>query len=285
MNKHIPVLLDEVLNGLDLQSGKTIIDATLGLGGHAKEILKRIAPYGRLIGFDRDGRNLVLARENLTEFGECVIYINDSFANLAEHGINDVDGVLFDLGFSSVHVDDSNRGFSFQQDGPLDMRYNIDDQLTAEEIVNSYSQEELANIIYEFGEETRSRQIAKAIIDNRKRERITTTAQLARIIEKVAVRCGRIHPATKTFQALRMAVNDELGHIKKGLESAINILKPGGRICVITFHSLEDAFVKYYFQSNSSITIINKHVIVPSYEEKRSNPRSRSAKLRIVQKH
>ena len=282
LEKHIPVLLDEVLVGLNLHEGQTIIDATIGLGGHAKAILEQLGSTGKLIGFDRDERNLEQALFNLSEFGKRVTLIHDSFGAIAEHDLQKVDGVLFDLGFSSV--DDPSRGFSFQQEGPLDMRYDRQTSVTAEQIVNGYSQEQLADIIYVFGEEPKSRIIAKAITVARKRERIKTTIQLANIIESVAHRSGRIHPATKTFQALRMVVNDELGEIEKGLGSAIDITKQMGRICVITFHSLEDRLVKQFFTSRTDINIINKHVIVPNYDETRLNPRSRSAKLRIVQK-
>lgn len=284
MNNHIPVLMNEVIEGLSLHSGATVIDATVGLGGHAEMILARTSPDGKLIGFDRDDRNLSLAKDHLAPYADRITLINDSFGNMAEHSLGEIDAILFDLGFSSVHVDDAGRGFSFQQEGPLDMRYDQKQELTAETIINSWTKDELADLFYEYADETRSRQIAEEIVKARKVNRITTTTQLAEVIESVVKRSGKTHPATKVFQALRMAVNDELGEIKKGIYSGINLLKPGGRMAIITFHSTEDAFVKYQLKDDPRIELVNKKVIKPTYEETQSNPRSRSAKLRVVEK-
>ena len=284
MNNHIPVLMNEVIEGLSLHSGATVIDATIGLGGHAEMILARTSPSGKLIGFERDDRNLDLAKDHLSSYTDRVTLINDSFGNMAEHDLGKIDAILFDLGFSSVHVDDASRGFSFQQEGPLDMRYDQKQELTAEAIINSWTKDELADLFFQYADETRSRQIAEEIVKARKANRITTTTQLAETVENVVKRSGKTHPATKVFQAVRMAVNDELGEIKKGVDSGINLLKPGGRMAIITFHSTEDAFVKYQLKDDPRIELVNKKVIKPTYEEMRSNSRSRSAKLRVVAK-
>jgi len=194
--------------------------------------------------------------------------------------------VLLDLGFSSVHVDDATRGFSFQTEGPLDMRYDPAGQLTAAEIINHWSESELAKIFLVYGEEKRARKIAAAIVEARKQKEFVTTLELAEFIETIIPRHGKIHPATKVFQALRIVVNDELGELEKALPEIVKILKPGGRLAIITFHSLEDSIVKKFFKKldKKQIKIINKHVIVPTQEERWVNPRSRSAKLRVVEK-
>jgi 16S rRNA (cytosine1402-N4)-methyltransferase len=281
--QHIPVLAAEVIEGLQLQPGQTIIDGTLGLGGHTAMILDRIAPNGTVIGIDRDARNLELAKQQLAVFGERVRYVHSSFSAMDTLDVQ-VDGVLLDLGFSSVHVDDASRGFSFQNDGPLDMRYDTTGELTAEVIVNGWSKDDLANLLRRLGEEPAAHRIAKAIFDARRAQRIATTAQLAEIIGAVIPRRGKTHPATKTFQALRLAVNDELGEVEKGLTAAAKVLKPGGRLAVITFHSLEDRLVKHWLKASDSFEVIGKKPIVPGREEIVSNPRSRSAKLRLAHK-
>ncbi len=282
--RHIPVLAKEVLEGLALRPGARVLDGTVGLGGHAGLMLEATSPDGTLVGFDRDARNLAIARENLSSFGTRVELINDSFGNLAGLSLGQFDAELFDLGFSSVHVDDASRGFSFQHDGPLDMRYDTRQELTAEEVVNSWSRDELATVFRRYGEEPMAPQAAKAIFDARRNERITTTAQLAEIISAVIPRRGKMHPATLVFQALRIVVNDELGEVERGLVAAIEALKPGGRIAVITFHSLEDRLVKNLFRESEFVENITKKPLTATREEAKANPRSRSAKLRIAQK-
>lgn len=282
--KHEPVLLKEVLEGLNLSPGVRAIDATLGLGGHAKELLQSTAPNGQLIGIDRDVRNLEEAKKRLAEYAERTTFFHASFGSLKDLAIEPVDAILFDLGYSSVHVDEADRGFSFMRDGALDMRYDQSQEFTAESLVNGWSREELEQLFRQYGEEPRSREIAKAILDARKKARITTTSQLADIVVSAVKRKGKPHPATQVFQAIRIAVNDEFGEIEKGLPAAVDLLKGGGRIAVITFHSLEDRLVKRFFKSRDDLTIITKKPIKPSYQETRVNPRARSAKLRIAEK-
>ncbi|MCR4311858.1 MAG: 16S rRNA (cytosine(1402)-N(4))-methyltransferase RsmH [Candidatus Uhrbacteria bacterium] len=281
---HIPVLAKEVIAGLELKPGNRVLDGTVGLGGHASLMLEAISPDGTLVGFDRDARNLAMAHDELERFGNRVELINDSFGNLAAHATGEFDAELFDLGFSSVHVDDASRGFSFQHDGPLDMRYDTRQALTAEDVVNSWSRDDLATVFRRYGEEPKAPQAAKAIFDARREQRITTTLQLADIIAAVIPRRGKMHPATLVFQALRIVVNDELGEIERGLAAAIAALKPGGRIAVITFHSLEDRLVKTTFREHGHVQLITKKPLTASREEAKANPRARSAKLRVAQK-
>lgn len=308
--KHIPILVTEVLRELlerpeqqvalsrgagRAQAGglpseeRLFIDGTVGQGGHARAILASL-PGCRLLGIDRDPVNLAIAQERLASFGVSVVLVRDSYANVKTHakerGFEAVDGILLDVGFSSLHVDDPSRGFSFQADGPLDMRYDRTGELTAEAIVNGWNVDELAQIFRLYGEEPFARPVAKAIYDARKRERITTTLQLAALVSTVIHRRGKMHPATRVFQALRIAVNDELGELQRALPELVSCLKPGGRIAVISFHSLEDRIVKQFFasQSGHTLAIINKRVITPTEEEIRSNPRSRSAKLRVAER-
>jgi 16S rRNA (cytosine1402-N4)-methyltransferase len=281
--QHVPVLAAEVIAGLDLKPGAIIIDGTLGLGGHTALILERTAPDGKVIGIDRDARNLELAREQLAKYGGRVRYVHSSFSAMNTLGV-EADGVLLDLGFSSVHVDAPERGFSFQNDGPLDMRYDTQGELTAEDIVNGWSKDDLATILRRFGEEPAAHRIAKAIFDARREQRITTTLQLAEIISAIVPRRGKAHPATKTFQALRLVVNDELGEVEKGLQAAQEVLKPGGILAVITFHSLEDRLVKHWLKEHPEFESLSKKPIAPGRAEVLSNPRSRSAKLRLAKK-
>lgn len=281
---HTPVLATEVIEGLGLKPGDRVLDGTVGLGGHASLCLEATSPNGTLVGFDRDARNLAMAAEQLKRFGDRVTLIRDSFGNIGAHDVGACDAALFDLGFSSVHVDDAARGFSFQHEGPLDMRYDTTQALTAEAIVNGWSRDDLAAILRRYGEEPRAQQIAKAIFDARRAERITTTTQLADVISTVVPRFGKAHPATKTFQALRIVVNDEFGEIERGLEAAIAALKPGGRIAVITFHSLEDRLVKLILKQHRLLRPITKKPIVPTREEVLKNRRARSAKLRLAEK-
>lgn len=287
---HEPVLLDEVLAYLNPQPEEHFIDGTVGLGGHAQKILKRILPGGRLLGIDRDARNLSLAKQNLQTESDQVVLVRDSYANIKRHaeaeGFDQVSGILLDLGFSSVHIDDAERGFSFQNEGPLDMRYDQSQELTAAGIVNTWSEEELAKIFRTYGEERHARQIAKAICQHRKGTEIRTTAELAELVASVIPRRGKAHPATRVFQALRIAVNDELGELERALPDMVRLLKPGGRLAVISFHSLEDRMIKRFFKSQheKTLNVLTKRVVKPSQEEIKQNPRARSAKLRVAER-
>ena len=246
-------------------------------------ILDATAPDGKLIGIDRDDRNLETAKQNLAKYGDRVRYVHSSFSAMNTLGVQ-ADGVLLDLGFSSVHVDDPMRGFSFQTEGPLDMRYDVQGELTAEAIVNSWSKDELATLFRRLGEEPAAHRIAKAIFDARRVKRITTTLQLADIVSAVVPRRGKMQPATRTFQALRLAVNDELGEIERGLVAAQAALKPGGILAVITFHSLEDRLVKHWLKDSEAFESLSKKPVVPGRPEILSNPRARSAKLRLAKR-
>jgi len=292
--QHVPVLLDEVLEYLNVQPGGVIADATLGLAGHSSEIAKRLGPQGKLIAFDRDPEAMELAKARLeelrSELGEAMPEIRlvpkafSEAANEIEPG--SLDGLLADFGVSSLQLDDAHRGFSFRTDGPLDMRMDTRMGETAEQVVNQEDENELANLIYEFGEERRSRRIARAIVRARP---ITTTAELARVVSAAApaMKGDKIHAATRTFQALRIRVNDELGEIRTLLGSAPSLLKPGGRLVVISFHSLEDRIVKDDFREagrNKVYEVLTKKPVVAGEEEERRNPRSRSAKLRAASK-
>ena len=294
--EHVPVLLNEAIDGLALEAGDTLVDATLGAGGHSSEIIRRYGSGMRMIGFDLDSHAMEKAMGTVQAVGGQVLGIHANFRymeeKLKEEGIDTVDGVLFDLGVSSMEFGASGRGFSFKYDEPLLMTLEShpgDDTLTAAMIVNSYREEDLANVIFEYGEEKLSRRIAKAIVTARRKEQITTTFELVDVIRgavPAAYRNGRINCATRTFQALRIATNDELGALKDGIQGAWNVLKPGGRIAVITFHSLEDRIVKNMFRDwgKEEGRVITKKPIVPSDEEITSNPRSRSSKLRIIEK-
>lgn len=294
---HKPVLLNKILENLDPQEDEVVLDATLGAGGHSKEILNKIEK-GVLIAIDQD----VTATDNLAsslgaKLLERCILINGNFRDLKvllkEKGITKVDKILFDLGMSSDELEHSGRGFSFQLDEPLLMTFKKDpgiDDLTAYKIVNSWNEKDLADIIYEYGDERFSRQIAKKIYVSRKKESIKTSAQLAKIVESAfpeSRRGGRIHKATKTFQALRIAVNDELEALKDGLEAGWEILGKEGRMAVISFHSLEDRIVKTFFKEKAKEKkgeLLTKKPIVPTWSEIKENPRSRSAKLRVIKK-
>lgn len=301
---HIPVLLEETVRALAVQSGGRYIDCTMGGGGHAAAILEKSAPGGQLLGIDADPRAIDIARQRLEVYKDSVLLVNDNFANLEaicyRHDFLPVHGILFDLGLSSLQLGDDRRGFSFQQNAPLDMRLNPRQELTARDIVNSYSEAELAQLIRTYGEESSSRQIARRIVQERP---INTSLELAQIIERaVGGRRGRIHPATKTFQALRITVNRELENLESALKQAVNLLGFEGRLVVISYHSLEDRIVKQFMQMEArdcicppttptcvcghkaSLRIINKRVIVPSKEEILTNPRSRSAKLRAAER-
>jgi 16S rRNA (cytosine1402-N4)-methyltransferase len=293
---HVPVLLKEAIDFLAVRRGGTYIDATVGLGGHSYEIARRLGAPGHLIGLDKDHKALEIAGKNLgiglrpPAVGEdwpVITLLNRSFATLAGDRRLTADGILADLGVSSLQLDDAARGFSFQAKGPLDMRMDPQSERTAEQVVNHLDERQLADVIYEFGEERRSRRIARAIVRSRP---IGTTAQLAEVISAAArpMKHERIHPATRTFQALRIFVNRELDDLKALLEAAPRILKPGGRIVVISFHSLEDRMVKDAFREGAMkdkyYRILTKKPVTASQEESDRNPRARSAKLRAAER-
>jgi len=282
---HIPVLQKEVIKYLDPKPNENFIDATIGGGGHALEILQRIAPRGRLLGID-------WTQEAIRNFKKTLqlILVCDNFAHLSEivkqQKFGKVKGILLDLGYSSWHLEESGRGFSFQKREALDMRYDTQNQLTAEKIVNFWSKFEIEKVLREYGEEKFAQNIAQRIVEERKSRAIQTTNHLVEIISKALP--GRylrkpLHFATKTFQALRIAVNDELNNIEKVLPQALEVLEPGGRICVISFHSLEDRIVKNFFKNNIlKINLLTKKPVVPTRQEIIINHRSRSAKLRAA---
>jgi 16S rRNA (cytosine1402-N4)-methyltransferase len=282
--QHIPVLAKEVLHWLNPQPGQSFIDATLGLGGHAKLILEAIGPEGQLIGFDRDARNVAIAKENLKAFEQQIRFIHESFGEMDQYDLPMVHGVLFDLGFSSAHVDDPERGFSFRHDGPLDMRYDQQQAVSAETIINGWSKDELAKLFRQLGEEPFAAKITNAIFHARRKMRITTTRQLADIVATAKPGNPKRHPATQVFQALRIAVNNEFEEIEKGLTSAVHLLQPGGRIAVLSFHSIEDRMIKNFFKGAPDLEVLTKKPVQPHYLEVKSNKRARSAKLRVVQK-
>lgn len=285
---HKPVLLDEVSNYLKPEPNHLLIDGTVGLGGHAATLLPRVLPGGRLLGIDRDAANLERARERLSGFGDAVVLVHDSYANVKTHayahGFTHVHGILLDLGFSSVHVDQPDRGFSFQKDGPLDMRYDQSQSLTAQEIVNTWSEDELARIFRQYGEELHARPLAQSIVQSRAQTPFTRTMQLAEFIAGRKRQHGKTHPATKVFQALRIAVNDEFGELERVLPECVNLLNPGGRLVIISFHSLEDRIIKQFFKSTPALKVVTKRPVTASREELADNPRARSAKLRVAEK-
>jgi 16S rRNA (cytosine1402-N4)-methyltransferase len=301
---HVPVLLQETLDLLAIKAGGRYIDGTLGGGGHAAGILAAAQPDGRLLGFDADPAAIVRAQQRLSPFGARVVLVNASFDEMEavarQHAFAPVDGIVLDLGLSSDQLADVTRGFSFTTDGPLDMRFNPAKGVPARVIVNEWSAEEIADVIYRYGEDHASRKIARAIERARP---IETARQLAHVIEKTLGRGGKpIHPATRIFQALRIAVNDELGALARVLPQAVNLLGPGGRVAVITFHSLEDRIVKNFFQAESqdchcppqqpvctcqhraTLKIITAKPVKPGESEVRANPRARSARLRVAER-
>lgn len=280
---HIPVLASEVMAGLHLSSGMTAVDGTCGLGGHTALLAEAVGNQGKVFAFDKDERNLSVARERLQMYGDRVQFVHDSYVQVGDY-VQQAHGILFDLGYSSAHVDDPERGFSFQADGPLDMRYDVRDGVTAADIVNGWSRDDLTDLFRRYGEESRAPQVAKAIFEARREMRITRTLQLASVVSSVVPRTGKIHPATRVFQALRIAVNDEFGAVEQGIAAAIRVLVPGGRLAVISFHSLEDRIVKHAFLESITTKVLTKKPIVATYQEQKDNPRSRSAKLRIVEK-
>ncbi|WP_184261002.1 16S rRNA (cytosine(1402)-N(4))-methyltransferase RsmH [Granulicella mallensis] len=292
--QHVPVLLEESLKYLKVRPGGVYVDATLGLGGHSAAIARQLGGAGKLICFDRDPEAMAKAQARLAAVAEelrsempQVRYVPRAFSEIAEEvEPNSLDGLLADFGVSSLQLDEAHRGFSFRTDGPLDMRMDSRSELTAQQVVNQADEEDLANLIYEFGEERRSRRIARAIVRARP---IETTAELARVISAVApsMKGDKIHPATRTFQALRIRVNDEIGQIQSLLKSAESLLKPGGRVVLISFHSLEDRPVKDAFREGAKagrLEILTKKPVVAGEQESLRNPRSRSAKLRAAEK-
>ena len=307
MNQHIPVLLKEAIAYLNLSLGKIIIDATYGYGGHSREILKKIKPGGKLIAIDRDQESCndcqnLSSRENSLL---CICGNNaELFGLVRQHSIDQVDGILFDLGFSAAQVRGALRGFSFLLDGPLDMRMDQEQQLTASEIINNWEENEIAKILKIYGEERFAKRIARKIVEERKKSKILRTSQLVEVIKKatpVPYQHQKIHFATRTFQAIRIAVNDELNNLKKALVAAQAIVRPKGRIVVISFHSLEDRIVKHFFAETEKgcicppkfpqcvcgkkplLKIITRKPITPSEEELKRNPQARSAKMRVAE--
>ncbi len=301
---HTPVLLDEAIAGLQVWPGGCFIDCTVGTGGHAEAILDRILPSGKLLGIDADPEAIRVSRDRLNRYGEAVVLVNDSFGNLEaicrRYQFHPVDGILFDLGVSSLQLDTAERGFSFQHDAPLDMRFDPTQGLPASDIVNTFSEQQLARLIHEYGEERHSRRIARYIVQNRP---VATTLELARLVEQaLRSRRARIHPATRTFMALRIAANNELQNLEPALIQATNLLRPGGRLAVISYHSLEDRITKQFMRRAASdclcppgtvmcrcghvptLKLISRKVIKPTSLEIESNPRSRSAKLRIAER-
>jgi 16S rRNA (cytosine1402-N4)-methyltransferase len=289
MNYHTPVLLEEVLRQLQPRSGGLYVDSTLGGGSHTKAILRASEPDGRVIGLDRDDEAIAVCQARLGEFGARAQLVTANFSELrdvlAKLQVAGVDGVLFDLGVSSRQLDEPVRGFSFLRDGPLDMRMSQTASLTAREVLATETQEELARIFFEYGEERRSRAIAKRIVEQRKREPLETTAQLVRLIERVlGPKRGKVHPATRVFMALRIHVNRELESLKEGLAAATEALNPGGRLVVISFHSLEDRIVKWFFRETQSLRVLTKKPLMAGEEECAANAKSRSAKLRAAER-
>lgn len=300
---HTPVLYQEVLAGLEIKPGGRYIDGTVGAGGHARGILEASAPDGRLLGIDADPAAIALAREKLVAYGGRVTLVQGNFAELEaiaqREGFCPADGVLLDLGLSSMQLEAAQRGFSFLLDGPLDMRFDPSKRVTAADLVNGLGVSDLADILYRYGEERRARAIAEAIAAARP---LHTTRELAAVVERVVGRRGRIHPATRTFQALRIAVNGELEALEAVLPQAVRVLAPGGVLAVISFHSLEDRVVKQFLRREAkdclcpseqpvctcghkaTLQVVTRKPIRPSAEELESNPRSRSARLRLARR-
>lgn len=301
MPRHIPVLLNEVVDSLQLKKGMKVVDATLGDAGHAEKILETIGPTGKLLGIDADSESIGRAKNFLAKFDQQVVFVQNNFAHLKEsieaHKFFPVDALLVDLGWSSPQFKERKRGFSFEGSEPLDMRYDPTSQrITAADIVNTTSVKDLEGIFRKYGEEKLSREIAQTILFKRKDKLFSNTEELVNVVLEVYRQklrsakkipwVGGIHPATKVFQALRLVVNQELEVLERALPQMIEMLRPGGRLAIITFHSLEDRIVKHYFKTieYTLVKLVNKKPITPSREELELNPRSRSAKLRVVEK-
>lgn len=306
---HVPVLLNEVINHLDIKQGGAYVDGTIGGGGHSAEIIKLIQPDGILIGIDQDISAINAASQKLEKYKDNIIIVNDNFKNIKTivqgKGLDKVDGILLDLGVSSHQLDEEERGFSYMKDAKLDMRMDRNNPLTAEIIVNDWSEFQLANVIKDNGEEKWAKRIAKFICNERAKKKIETTYELVEIIKMAIPASARRegpHPAKRTFQALRIEVNDELGILENTILDAISILKPEGRLCIITFHSLEDRIVKTTFNKLEKpctcppkipqcicgkkplVKVITRKPIEADDKEQNENPRSRSAKLRVVER-
>jgi 16S rRNA (cytosine1402-N4)-methyltransferase len=289
--EHLPVFVNEAVAYLNCSGNKIIVDCTVGEGGHAESILGRLGPSGIFLGIDRDQDALVASKERLRSFKQRSYLIWDNFTNLKgalkKTGIDQVDGILFDLGVSSLQLNRAARGFSFLREGPLDMRMDHTRKPSAIDLVNKASFKELSHIIHEFGEERWAKRITRAILKERTKALLATTGQLAEIVARAVPGRGRIHPATRTFQALRIKVNRELENLQETLPQAVDILRAGGRICVISYHSLEDRIVKHFFKDcarRGSLNILTKKPLTPRREELTINPRARSAKLRAVER-
>lgn len=284
---HQSVLLKEVLHIFEGSHLKVFFEGTVGAGGHAKAILEAHPEIELYIACDRDPSAIEIAKKELKSWEKKVRWVHGAFAELKDHlkreKVESIDAFFVDIGVSSMQFDEGERGFSFRSEAPLDMRMDPSIERSAEDLINELPEEELARIFYEYGEEFRSRQAAKAIVQFRKKKRVKTTTQLVDIVKPV-LHWGKIHPATKIFQALRIAVNDELGQLQKGLDAAIDLLSNGGKLAVISFHSLEDRIVKWRFKEDKRLKILTKKPICPSIEEVKQNPRSRSAKLRAAEK-
>ena len=290
-SRHIPVMVEEVMAFLRCEPGHTYVDATLGGGGHASEILKRSAPDGMLIGLEWDEEALSEARKTLVSFGNRIKLFRENFVHLPDlMKAESADGILLDLGLSTIQLEKEERGFSFKGEGPLDMRMDQRRNETAADLVNHLSSEEMESILAQYGEERWAKRIVRAIVQEREREPIRTPQALRKIVHRSVPRrfhSHRIDPATRTFQALRIRVNEELENLKKILETGWKILRKGGRMCVISFHSLEDRLVKEMFRAlekQGKMVILTKKPVTPSEEEQKRNPRSRSAKLRCTER-
>jgi 16S rRNA (cytosine1402-N4)-methyltransferase len=296
VSRHIPVMTEEVLFWLVRKGSRTYLDCTVGYSGHAEKILEASGPGSRLIGLDRDAAAISASRKRLARFGDRAVLLHGHFMDLKQHltanGIGQVDGILFDLGVSSLQLEEPARGFSFQVDGPLDMRMDQSMSGTAADLVNQWPEAQLADAIFQFGEERFSRRIARGIVRARERHALATTKELVSVIERAVpanYRHGRLHCATRTFQAIRIAVNQELDCLEPALRAATDVLSPGGRLCVISFHSLEDRIVKHTLRALSgkdspALVVLTKKPQIPTREESDRNPRSRSAKLRAAQR-
>jgi 16S rRNA (cytosine1402-N4)-methyltransferase len=305
-NMHLPVLKKEILEFLNPKEGDTIVDCTLGLGGHAASLLQKVGKTGRLIGFDADTENLKTAEKKLEKYEKQITLIHRNFRHLSDElsksGLDHIDSILLDLGLSSPHVDDPEKGFSFSKTGALDMRYDRTKGISAYDVINKASSQELAQIFWEFGEERGSRKIANAICTARKENEIKTTTDLADVIKQIRGYKSHIDPATRVFQALRIYVNDELSVLLEVLPQAVQALREGGKIAVISYHSLEDRIVKNFFRDSTkdclcskenpvcicdhkpTLKILTKKPVAPSEEELTENRRARSAKLRVAEK-
>lgn len=306
---HVSVLLNECIENLNIKEDGVYVDCTMGGAGHSKEIVKRLSDKGLFIGFDQDKNAIATAKERLSEYSDRVKFVHSNFENIKEEleklGVDKIDGVLADLGVSSHQLDEADRGFSYMHDAPLDMRMDIRQSFSAYDVVNTYSEEDLARIIRDYGEDNWAKRIAKFIVEERQNKPIENTGELVEVIKKAIPKKARIdgpHPAKRTFQAIRIEVNNELGVINKMIRDAVSMMNKGGRVCIITFHSLEDRIVKNEFKELSlscicppslpicqcdkvsEVKVITRKPILPSDEEIEMNPRARSAKLRVAEK-